>query len=114
MHYWNLVRYVIAQLLRKIGYDFHEADDTRVAAMKQAIADVGGRIEFAIERHPDGVWTAESINIQGIITGGKGFGQAPREIKDAVFTYFGIPPHLCNDALLRTEGDLTARQLVYG
>ena len=63
-----------------------------------------------------GEWVAESVDLEGIITGGKHF--FPKEvnetIKDALFTHFDIPPHLCNDSLLRSEGEpIVVEQKVY-
>lgn len=85
--------------MRQWGYDFNENADVRVVAMKKEIQRLGGRIEFIIEQYPDGSWTAESKNIDGVITGGTNTKEVTPTIRDAVFTYFGIPPHLCNDAL---------------
>jgi hypothetical protein len=35
-------------------------------------------------------------------------------MRDAIFTYFRIPPHLCSDALLRSSDEpVTVSQKVY-
>lgn len=114
MRLLNRTIYFVAKQLRKWGVDFNEAADARVQAMKQSIQRLGGRVEFKIEQFPDGSWTAESVNLDGIITGGADPGASTATIRDAVFTYFGIPPHLCNDATLRADNEpITLRQHVY-
>ena len=82
--------------------------------MQQDIAHRGGNIEFKIEQHPDGTWTAESTNIDGIITGGDTLWDVNEMVKDAIFTYYEIPPHLANDSLIRGENEpVTVRWRVY-
>jgi len=100
----NKLVYKLAQAARKVGIDFHEQNDARVQAMRKEIGKLGG-IQFNIEVDKDGNWAAESTNIDGIITGGYHFQDAATQMKDAIFTYFGIPPHLCNDALIKSEGE---------
>lgn len=112
---WLLNRtiYSVANALRKAGVDFHERNDERVKNMQRDIQRLG-KIEFKIEHYPDGSWTAESSNIDGIITGGANTSEIPSMIRDATFTYFGIPPHLCNDALLKADNEpVTVIQRVY-
>ena len=109
----NKYIYKFSNLIRKMGIDLHENNDPRVIAMKKEIGRLG-KIEFKIEQYPDGSWTAESINIDGIITGGTNTQDISATIKDAVFTYFEIPPHLCVDSLLRRDNEpVTMRQNVY-
>ena len=100
----NKLVYRLAHAARKAGINFHEEGDARVQAMQKEINRLGG-IQFNIEVDKDGNWAAESTNIDGIITGGYSFQDAATYIKDAIFTYFCIPPHLCNDALVKTEGE---------
>lgn len=117
MHYRNYIIYKLAQLARKAGYDFAEVTDSRVLLMKDTIAKLGGQVKFSLTIDgKTGEWAAESVGLEGMITGGKHF--SPKEvnetIKDALFTYFDIPPHLCNDNLLRSEGEpITVEQRVY-
>ncbi|MFH1457474.1 MAG: hypothetical protein ABIF17_05230 [Patescibacteria group bacterium] len=114
MRFLNKTIYIIAKHLRGWGYDFNETNDARVRAMKQEIQHLGGQIEFKIEQYPDGSWTAESVNLDGIITGSADTKKISATIKDAIFTYFGIPPHLCNDTALRADNEpVTLRQRVY-
>ncbi|MEK7084133.1 MAG: hypothetical protein AAB932_02790 [Patescibacteria group bacterium] len=109
----NKCIYTLSLAARKIGFKFNEADDERVMRMKKEIDRVG-RIEFKIEQHPDGSWTAESTNFDGIITGGTNTQNISSTIRDAIFTYFEIPPHLCVDTLLRGDNEpVTVRQNVY-
>ncbi|MEA3450033.1 MAG: hypothetical protein U9Q85_03620 [Patescibacteria group bacterium] len=105
--------YNIANLIRKIGFDLNERNDKRVIAMQKEISKIE-KIEFKIEQYPDGSWTAESINIDGIITGGKTTKNISVTIKDAVFTYFEIPSYLCADVLLKGDNEpVTLTQSVY-
>ena len=109
----NSFIYNLSNLARKIGYKFNEASDERVVKMKKEIDKIG-KIEFKIEQHPDGSWTAESVNFDGIITGGVSTQNISLMIKDAVFTYFEIPPHLCAGTLLRGDNEpVTVKQNVY-
>jgi hypothetical protein len=101
---YNKVVYSLANLARKIGVNFNENDNVKVLAMKEAVARLN-RLEFKIEYYPDGSWTAESTNLDGVITGGKNTKDINATIKDAVFTYFEIPPHLCVDSLLRSDNE---------
>ncbi|MFH0951301.1 MAG: hypothetical protein V1765_02390 [bacterium] len=110
----NRVIYNVANLARKIGIDFREEEHAKVVAMKKAIAGLDNRLEFKIEQYPDGSWTAESINVDGIITGGKNNKDIAGVIKDAIFTYYEIPPYLCTDTLLRADNEpVTIMQSVY-
>lgn len=109
----NKYTYKFFNLLRSMGIDLHENNDSRVIAMKREIEKLG-KIELKVEQYPDGSWTAESINIDGIITGGKDIQDISATIKDAVFTYFEIPPHLCVDSLLRRDNEpVVAKQYIY-
>ena len=117
MRYKNYIIYKLAHLARKAGYNFQEASDSRVFAMQSTIAKLGGGVKVSITVDgKTGEWVAESVDLEGIITGGKHF--FPKEvnetIKDALFTHFDIPPHLCNDSLLRSEGEpIVVEQKVY-
>jgi hypothetical protein len=110
----NKTIYNLAELARKVGVDFGEKSTTEVLAMKKELAKLNNRIEFKIEQYPDGSWTAESTNIDGIITGGENAADISSSIKDAIFTYFEIPPQLCVDSLLRADNEpATIKQRVY-
>lgn len=114
MYLINKTIYFLAQKMRGLGYDFKENLDPRVQSMKKEIQRIGGRIEFKIEQYPDGSWTAESVNVDGIITGGTNTKEASYVIRDAIFTFFGIPSHLCNDEILRADNEpVTVRQHIY-
>ena len=114
MRFLNKTIYLVAKTLRQFGYNFNEVGDNRVQAMKKEIQYLGGRIEFKLEQYPDGSWTAESVNLDGVITGGKNTKEMSSTIRDAVFTYFGIPPHLCNDAILRADNEpVILKQHIY-
>ena len=108
----NKLVYTLAQAARKAGIDFHEEGDSRIKAMRKMIQDLGG-VQFNIEVDKDGNWAAESTNVDGIITGGCNLQEAHMQIKDAIFTYFGIPAYLCNDALIKAEGEPVQLKRVY-
>lgn len=105
--------YTLAQALRCVGFNFHEENNPRVQAMRKAVHDIGS-IQFEIEVFSDGSWVAQSTNIDGIVTGGTNRNNINETLKDAVFTYFEIPPHLCNDALMRASDEpMKLEQRVY-
>lgn len=109
----NRIIYDLSNFARKIGIDFKEENNVKILVMKNKIAELN-KVEFKIEQYPDGSWVAESTNIDGIITGGKSTKNIPVAIKDAVFTYFEIPPYLCVDTLLRSDNEpVTLTQRVY-
>lgn len=109
----NRIIYSVVQALRKWGVRFDEQNDARVQAMRKEIERLNG-IQFSIEQYPDGSWVAESKNIDGIITGSDSIKDLLSFQKDAIFTYFGIPPHLCNDVLLKADNEpVVVSQKVY-
>lgn len=110
----NQVVYLAANQLRKLGYNFKEEEYASIAEMKGTIEQLEGGIHFKIEQYPDGSWSAESTNIDGIMTGGKDSRHIAHTIKDAIFTYFEVPPHLSNDLLLRSDNEpASVRQRVH-
>ena len=109
----NTLIYKSANILRQHGVNFNELADARILAMRQEIQRLG-QLEFKIEQYPDGSWTAESVNINGIITGGSNSRDISAAMRDAIFTYFSIPPHLCNGELLKAANEpVTLHQWVY-
>ncbi|MFH1890164.1 MAG: hypothetical protein ABIJ91_01170 [Candidatus Kuenenbacteria bacterium] len=109
----NKYIYNLSNLARKMGYKLNEENDERVIRMKKEINRID-KIEFKIEQYPDGSWTAESVNIDGIITGGTSAQNISNMIKDAVFTYFEIPAYLCNNDLLQKDNEpVIIKQNVY-
>lgn len=109
----NKAIFTAGTLARKIGVDFHEVQNSAVAGMREKIAALGA-IEFSIDYYPDGSWSAESTNIDGIITGSTNVKDIDTLLRDAIFTYFRIPPHLCNDQLLRSSHEpVTVAQRVW-
>jgi len=102
-----------SQILRKLGFHFNEAQNPAVIEMQRILSELGS-IEFRIEFHPDGTWTAESKNIDGIITGGENTQKIKETIKDAIFTYFDVPPYFVNDMLIRADNEpVVVSQRVY-
>ena len=109
----NSVVYKLAQALRRLGFHFHEKNGPRVKSMREAIRKLDG-IQFNIEFFDNGKWVAESTNVDGIMTGGTNRHNINESLKDAVFTYFEIPPQLCNDAFMRaSDVPLKLQQKLY-
>ena len=109
----NAIVYTLANLLRKVGYHFNETSDPRVIAMQKKIQELGG-IRFNVEVSPDGMWTAESTNIDGILSSGRNVSEINEMLKDAIFTFFEVPPHLCSMQLIKGENEtLTLAQRIY-
>lgn len=111
----NQIIYHFAKALKKLGHNFDPQNHDKVMEMGKAIQALENRgIEFRIETYPDGSWSAESTNIEGIMTGGGNLNEAPALIKDAIFTYFEIPPQLCDESLLRSDNEpITVNQTVH-
>jgi len=102
-----------SQLMRQMGFDFKEMQNPAFFAMQKKLHELGG-INFKIEYHPDGSWSAESINIDGIITGGDDIKESGQIIKDAIFTYFEVPPYLVNfKSITMNNEPVTMSQKVY-
>lgn len=103
-----------SQVLRRLGFSFNERSNPSVIRMQEEIRRLGGAIRFKIEHHPDGSWSAESDNVDGIITGSNDVKETNSMIKDAVFTYYRIPSQLCNNNLLKSDNEaVTVTQAVY-
>jgi len=102
---FNRFVYKFANFLRAHGYKTGEGEDPRVQEMQSVINRLGG-INFKIDFQASGEWVAESTNLDGIITGGKKYpADVTDAIRDAVFTYFEIPPQLCNDTMITQRGE---------
>lgn len=108
---------MVTRLIFRLGHYLRQFglvnldSSAEVQNMRRVLQDLGG-ISFTIELMPDGAWVAESTNIDGIITGGKDSRRINQEVKDAVFTYFGIPPYLCDDSLLKGPNEVTFTEKV--
>ena len=88
-----------SEVLKKLGININDGKHPAVLEMQRSMIQAGG-ITFKFEFYPDGSWAAESTNFDGIITGGKNSKEINFTLKDAIFTYFGVPPQNCNDKLL--------------
>lgn len=64
--------------------------------------------KFSINVHlgEDGVWWTDSVDIPGCYSQGETQEDAILNMKDAVFTHFGVPSKLSNPSLLKVEGEL--------
>lgn len=110
------IQYRIAELTKKTGLvKTNPADCPELVAMKTAMASLsGGGIQFSVSRNANGEWVAESVNVPGIITGGDAKDDADAMIKDAIFTYYAVPPLYCDDILIREANEpITIKQQVF-
>lgn len=99
-----MLRKLQYNLAKMLNFPINPETDRRVQNMKKAIERVGGHLNFSVKRHHNG-WTAECQEMNGIITGGNTANPTDQEIndeiRDAIFSAFGVPPYLCKDELLR-------------
>ena len=94
-------RYLLSRKLRKFGLLPDAKDSEAVKNMLKAIKNLeGGKIKFEFEFDENGNWAVESLNVNGIVTGGTFDDNIPELINDAIFTYYAIPPEYCDDSLL--------------
>lgn len=97
---------MISNALRKAGWSPNEASNMHVREMQSTIDGLEDKsVTFYIEQQPDGGWIAQSTNIDGIMSGGNNPQDIPDMLKDAIFTYFEVPPQYCNDSLLRSDNE---------
>ena len=102
----NRLVFTLANLARTFGFSFNEEEDPRVKELLLTTRRLGG-IQFRVEHEPSGEWVATSINVEGIVTGGSAYPNDVNEaIRDAIFTYFEIPPHLCKPSLVHRQGEV--------
>ena len=100
------IRYKTVRAMRKLGLGFDPSKSEEIKNMREVMASLsGGGIQFTVSREANGEWMAESVNIDGILTGGDAKDDVDEMIKDAIFTYFGIPPQFCDDSLLREASE---------
>lgn len=111
----NQFIHLSSNLLRKMGHNFDARKNKQVIEMQDTLNHLEGKaIQFNIMNFPDGTWYAESVNIEGINTGSKNANDIPGMLRDAIFTYFEIPPHLCDDSLLIADNEpVTVKQKVH-
>lgn len=93
-------------MAKKMGFKTNPLSCGSVREMRDAIDSLGeGGIKFEIGMYPDGSWSAKSVNVDSIITGGYDHSEMTDMIKDAIFTYYDIPPQYCEDGLLKGSGE---------
>lgn len=109
------VVYKATKVLRSMGFAFDSSNNEAVKEFKKALRSLdSSRIEFYIEQYPDGSWTAESTNVDGIATGGVDPRTINEMIKDAVMTYYDIPAQYCDSVNLRSDNEpVTVQQKVH-
>lgn len=104
---------IISHAFYKLGIGFDARNHPAVRVMEQRIQELGS-LHFKVEFHSDGSWTAESVNLDGIITGSNNPRDMNAVMKDAIFTYFGIPAYFSHDELLQTNNEpITMQQRVW-
>lgn len=98
--------YRLSLALRKLGF---ETDPTKCQAIDEMQRSVnalpGKHIRFVINHDDNGDWCAKSIEPVGIITGGSAQDDVSDMLKDATYTYFGVPARYCDSTLLRVAGE---------
>ena len=94
-------------LAKLFNFPIKAERDYRVQTMLTEIQRMCG-LRFKIQKNNEG-WIAECENFKGIITGGVNPKVTDEEInlqiKDAIFTAFGIPPYLAKDSLIKKTGE---------
>ncbi|MDP4007383.1 MAG: hypothetical protein Q8P55_02195 [bacterium] len=98
------MRGLIYNLAKPVSFLFDAAKDSRFLAMQKSIQERGGLLRFNISVYEDG-WQAECLTIPGIQTGGTGkstMEEIDAQVKDAIYTAFGIPPYLASKQLIRS------------
>lgn len=102
----NQIIYFAATALKELGYDFDAKNNPQIKNMQKTVDSLKSKsIEIKVEFYPDGSWSAESVNIDGIMTGGNNPQKIHAMVQDAILTYFEIPPHLCSEKLLRSDNE---------
>lgn len=109
------VVYEAAKILRSLGFSFDDSKNETIRAFRKELRSLkNSRIEFYIEQYPDGTWTAESTNVDGIATGGDNPREMSDMLKDAVLTYYEIPALYYDSVTIRSDNEpVTVQQKVH-
>lgn len=100
------VIYEAAKVLRSLGFVFDDSKCESVRQLKKELRSLdNSRIEFYIEQYPNGSWTAESTNIDGIATGGVDPRKMNEYLKDAVLTYYEVPAIYYDSVNIRSDNE---------
>ena len=97
--------YKFSKFMREQGRRLNPLENEAVIHMRSEIDQLDEGIQFTVSTYEDGSWMAKSTNVEGILSGGRDASEIPEVIKDAIFTYYDIPPKYCNDDLLRGTGE---------
>lgn len=90
-----------------------------LAAYRECLQSLSGEpINFVVSKHQeDGqvFLTAKSVNFAGgaIMTSGKTLEELNQNIKDAIFTAFGVPARYCDYHALKSDLPVAELQLRY-
>ncbi|MCL2085832.1 type II toxin-antitoxin system HicB family antitoxin [Candidatus Saccharibacteria bacterium] len=102
---YNLA-YKLVNIAKSCGLVFDAKNNPEIKEMQKTIAKLENKaIIFRVAKDTNGDWYAESTNLPGILTGGNSTDDINEMIKDAIFTYFGVPAKYCDDRLLRHENE---------
>ena len=98
------IQHKFSQLL---GFPFRRGYG-RIVRMMDDIDKYSGKLTFNISFHDEG-WTAQCLQIPTIITGSNNSQPTVKEIdelvKDAIFTAYAIPPHLCDSRFFMNKDE---------
>ncbi len=73
--------------------------------MRDEIDSLGERVGSNLRSvYPDGYWSAKSVKVDGIITGGFDRSDVTDMIKVTILTYYDIPPQYCEDGSSKSSG----------
>jgi predicted RNase H-like HicB family nuclease len=100
---WKQIQYNLSRIFILPFIDVEK--NPRIQKMKSGFEKAGGTLIFTVKIY-DNEWVAECKQIKGIVTGGKGSPtqeEVDDNVKDAIFTSFGIPAYLCKDSLIRNK-----------
>lgn len=107
--------YQATKVLCLLGFSFDDSKSEAVQTLKRELRGLhNSRIEFYIEQYPDGTWTAESTNVDGIATGGTDPREISDSLKDAVLTYYEVPAMYYDTVKIRSDNEpVTVQQKVH-
>ena len=109
---WRKFQHTIAKSLK---FPINPEKSFRVQSMLFEIQRRGGSLHFTIKKNKNG-WVAQCRTIKSIVTGGEDPNATneaiDRQVKDAIFASFNVPPFLSDDSLIKS-GLSSEKELVY-
>ncbi|GEM_PF-1689231 len=108
------MRLIQHSLAKMFGFPIDPRKNERVLNMAKKIETLGG-LQFQIRVGKQG-WIAECKNLDGILTGGNSdspsINEIDKNIKDAIFSAFGIPAYLCDERMIMSPFDLQRERTI--